>query len=137
MKRVLVAMVMSALALGACDGGLESQQAAVGEADVERYCELSQQLDRVGEQELDVDFESATPDPETVQAEFSDFVAAQDSRLDELQRVAPEEISGDVDTVVEALREIGDTGDLSAFAEVSDAEERITQFEQEQCDGEN
>lgn len=137
MKRVLVAMVTGALALGACDSGLESQQAAVGEPDVERYCELSQQLDRVGEQELDVDFESATPDPETVQAEFSDFVAAQDDRLDELQRVAPEEISDDVDTLVEALREIGDTGDLSAFAEVSDAEERITQFEQEQCDGES
>lgn len=123
-------MVAGALALGACEGGLSTKQAAVNEPNVERYCQLSQQIDRIGEQGLDVDFESATPDPEKVQAEFSDFVAAQDDRLNELQRVAPEELADDVDTLVKALREIGETGNLSAFEKVSDADERITEFEQ-------
>lgn len=136
MKRMLVAMMTGALALGACEGGVGSQQAAVGEADLERYCELSQQLDQVGEQEIDVDFESATPDREAVQSEFSDFVESQNDQLEELQRVAPEEISDDVDTVVSTIREVSESGDLSAFDESGEAEERLREFEREQCDGE-
>lgn len=137
MKRMLVAIATATLALSACDTGLETEQAAIGEPDVERFCQLSAQLDELGDQELALDLESTTPDPEAVQAEFSDFVDAQSDRLEELQRVAPPEVADDVETFVETIRDVAETGDLSAVDAGSEAEERITEFEEEQCDGES
>lgn len=130
MKRMVVAMAAAALILGACDGG---EDAAVGVADVERYCELTRTLDEAGEAEIEVDFEAATPDPETVQAEFSDFLEDNSEEIDELERVAPPEIADEVTALTETIREVAETGDLSAFDESAEAEERIQAFERQAC----
>lgn len=129
-QMMVVAMVTATVALGACDGG---EQGAMELADPERYCELTQQLDQAGEQEIEVDFEAATPDPEAVQAEFSDFLTDHRDEIDELQRVAPPEIADDVATLTDTIRTVAETGDLSSFDESAEAEERIQEFESQVC----
>lgn len=130
MKRTVVAMIAVVLALGACDGG---EDAAMDVADPERYCDVAQSLDQAGEEEIEVDFEAATPDPETVRSEFSDFVADNADEMDEAERLAPPEIADDVATLNETIRTVAETGDLSAFEENAEAEERITEFESQVC----
>ncbi|HVM15829.1 MAG TPA: hypothetical protein VM287_16060 [Egibacteraceae bacterium] len=130
MKRMLVAMIAVVLALGACDGG---EDAAMDVADPERYCEVAQSLDQAGEEEIEVDFESATPDPETVRAEFSDFVADHAEEMDEAERLAPPEIADDVAALNETIRTVAETGDLSAFDESEEGDQRIREFESRVC----
>lgn len=131
MQRIAaVAMVVGALGLGACDAG---QDVATEIADPDRYCQLTQLLDQAGDREIDLDFEAATPDPETVQAEFSDFVSSFGDELEELERVAPPEIADDVATLNETVRTVAETGDLGAFDASAEAEERIQDYERETC----
>lgn len=133
-KMTVVMMAMAAVALSACDGG---EQGGMELAEADRYCELTQQLDRAGEQEIEIDFEAATPDPEAVQAEFSDFLADNSDDIEELERIAPPEISDDVAALTESMRTVAETGELGAFDASAEAEERIREFENQVCDSEN
>lgn len=126
----MIALVAAALALGGCGGGTEE----VGVADAERYCDLVTQVVDAGRQELQLELDAGTPDPDAVKAEFSDFLATHGHELDELQRVAPPHLAGDVETVVEYIRTTAETGDLIDSDRYAMAWRRMAEFQRLECD---
>ncbi len=77
-----------------------------GSTELSAYCELSAELQEI----------EGTPT---------------DAQLAEIERLAPEEIADDVAVLADAVRE--GTGALFGTPEVQAAEERITEFEMEEC----
>lgn len=128
MTATIVVAVVGLTGLVACGDDDE----AAGPADTQRYCELARQLDEAGEEEIEIDFQSGTPDPEEVRAEMRQFLDDHDDEIDELQRVAPDEISSDVRDLVAALEEVATTGDFAAL-DIDEGEQRIQEFEEREC----
>lgn len=126
----MIALVTAALALGGCGG----DTGGMGLAAAERYCELVKQVVDAGRQELQLELDAGTPDPEAVKAEFSDFLADHGHELDELQRAAPSEVAGDVETFVEEVRTTAETGDLSDSDRYAQAWRRMAEYERLECD---
>jgi hypothetical protein len=112
------------------DGGDEGAPEAT--ANVERYCELTRELDRVGGEI----FEDLEKDPDATPKDFQaaerQLVEESEESLDELQDVAPAEIKDDVAILVQALSaRSGLEAEVPPNAEV--AETRITKFEKQNC----
>lgn len=101
--------------------------------DVERYCEVSRELDEAGTDH----FEALEADETATEDDFAEaerqFVEDNEEEIDELIESAPEEIRGDVETFVEAMR----SGELSAEGgppeDAVAAEEDIVAFEEANC----
>ena len=114
--------VVAALGMTAGAGcGDDEDQASGGQ----RYCELTQELEEIGEQVF-----SDLPDDPT-EADFtaanSRFVDAAEDELDELVEAAPSEIEEDVEAYAEHFRAQARGED----ADVSD--ERLVEWEEENC----
>ena len=132
-----LALVLTVLAgvLVACgdDGGGDGTTAAGG-GDLERYCEISAELDAAGQEE----FEALEKDPKATQEDFEAaerrLVEDNEELLEEIQSVAPAEIASDVKTQVEAVRaRAGLTDGGPSGREEQEAELAINDFEQENC----
>jgi non-homologous end joining protein Ku len=128
-------VMVAAMALGAsgCGDDDDDEGAPAAEASVERYCELSRQLDRAGQKV----FEDLEQDPEATSKDFEaaerQLVEENEEPLQEIQEVAPAEIRDDVATLVQALRARAGLGEPPQ-ANSGAAERRITEFERESCD---
>jgi hypothetical protein len=129
----LIATVLAALIVG-CGGddddGEGTDEASSG---LERYCELSRELDEAGSEK----FEALESDPNATRADFEaaerELYEENETRIEEAQEVAPEEISDDVAVLVQALRaRAGLGGEVPAGA--GDADRRVQEFEAENCD---
>ena len=99
--------------------------------DVKRYCELTAELDAVGEQIFADMPEEATPE-DAMQRE-QQLVAQSAPQMEELVEVAPEEIAEDVSVLLDGLRARAATGEDPDQETASAAEERILAFEEENC----
>jgi hypothetical protein len=101
-------------------------------ASVERYCQLTRELDRAGGEI----FEDLEKDPDATPKDFKaaerQLVEENEGSLEELQEVVPDEIKDDVAILVEALRaRAGLEADVPPGAEA--AETRIDKFEKQNC----
>lgn len=118
---VLAAVVVS-LGLAGCGDDNQSSDSA------ERYCELVDELEAIGgEVFADLDEDATDEDLAAAEADFADQA---DDELNELEDVAPEEIADDVEDFVAAIRDRAQGGE---GPDVSAAEERILEFENENC----
>jgi outer membrane PBP1 activator LpoA protein len=106
----------------------------VATADVERYCELSKELDAAGEEQ----FEALEQDPNATNEDFeeaeADLVESNEAQLEEIQQVAPPEIAADVGVLVAGLRaRAGLEEGGPSEREQNQAEIRIDAFENDNC----
>ena len=126
-------LAAGALALGACGGEERSAEA---------FCERVAEAEAVGDR-----FQNLDPsDLERTQ----EALAEASEEIGRVSEVAPEEIQGDVEQVDEAFGEIADlAGEADSpeqfqerlvesqeqFAGVTEANERLTTFQEENCEG--
>ena len=142
----LLSLILLALALGAAlpacgddddddggGGGADTgTQPAV--ADVGRYCELTKELDEAGNEafrELEQNPNASEEDFERVEREF---VESNQEKIDELVRVAPEEIREDIGVLLAGLRSRAGQGPEVDEDQEQAAERRVTRFEDENCE---
>ena len=134
MKNGFTVVIVAAVALvgfgcGDDDGNEGAPAATVS---VERYCELTRELDRAGGEifeELEKDPDASPKDFEAAERQM---VEQNEGSLEELQQVVPDEIKDDVAILVEALRaRAGLEGEVSPDAGA--AETRIDKFEKQNC----
>jgi hypothetical protein len=125
---VLPCLVVVGVTAGCGDDGDDAA------GDVDRYCELVDELDAAGSEafaEVESD-ESATE--EDYAAAEAEFVEANESSFEELREVAPEEIEDDIATLLAAQDERAAGGEQEEMgADVAEAEERVVTFEEENC----
>lgn len=133
---LLVAIAALALVFGlaACGGDDESDETA----SLERYCELSAELDELGQDE----FAALSDDPDATDEDFenlqSDLITDNEEIFEEVREIAPDEISDEVETLVSATLARADLSD-EEFTEgqINDAEQAVLAFEEDNCeDGE-
>ena len=99
--RVLALIALLAVfAIAACGDDDDEAAETTASADVDRYCELTKQLDEAGSEA----FRELEQDPKATEKDFeeaeADFVRQHQAELDELAEVAPEEIQDDVPVLV-------------------------------------
>ena len=123
MRRVAASLVVAGLVLIGC--GDDGEKSA---GDVERYCELVQQIE-VEFSALDIG-EDATP--QDIARLRLEFIRAHQDDFDELRDVVPDEIREDVEALRQAVQQLAEGGDTS-LAEAGRAEERVAEFEAENC----
>lgn len=134
---VSAAVVLVAAGCGGGDGAETATEATTAAASTERYCEVASQLDEAGSKA----FAQLEDDPDATEEDFQAtakrFYEEHAAEIDELIAIAPEEISQAVDTLVAAGRARAglDAGDAPTAAEEREAEQRVTQFEEENCGG--
>jgi hypothetical protein len=126
-------VIASALMLGTIGcGDDDSEEAPEATASVERFCELSRELDRAGEEQ----FEALEEDPNATREDFEaaerELVEENEDALEEIQEAAPAEINDDVAVLVEALRARAGLADEMP-SDADEAERRINGFEEENC----
>jgi len=123
------AVVLGAIGCGDDDGDEAAPDAT---ASVERYCELSRELDRAGEER----FEALEEDPNATREDFEaaerELVEENEDALEEIQEAAPAEINDDAAILAEALRARAGLAD-EVPPDAGEAERRINRFEQENC----
>lgn len=125
---ILLGLVAGALAAGCGDD--DDETAA---ADLQKYCALSEELDRAGGdafRELEQDPDAT---PEDFEAAEREFVDSHEAQIDELQAVAPLEIAEDVQTLAESVRARAGLGAEVDEEEAGAAEERVQGFEKQTC----
>jgi hypothetical protein len=134
MKNGFTIVIVAAVALVGfgCGDDDGDEGAQVASASVERYCELTRELDRAGGEI----FEDLEKDPDATPKDFEaaerQMVEENEGSLEELQEVVPAEIQNDVAILVEALRaRAGLEAEVSPDAEA--AETRIDKFEKQNC----
>ena len=138
----LLSLILFALALGvalpACgddddDNGVDTG-ARTAVADVGRYCELTKQVDEAGEET----FRELEQDPDATEEDFEalerEFVETHQEELDEIVRVAPDEIREDIDVLIAATRSRAGLGPEVPESESEAAERRVNAFEEENCE---
>ena len=130
-RRHLTAACLAALALAPLVGGCGDGDAPDA-GNPARYCALTAELDALGETIF-----GALPETAGA-AEFAaaeqELVRRAGERLDELERVAPEEIRADVPVLIEGLRaRAGIPGAEVDEAEAEAAEQRILAYEERAC----
>ena len=102
-------------------------------ASVERYCELSRELDRAGGKMFEDLEKDRDATPKDFKAAERQLVEKNEVYLEELQQVPPAEIKDDVAILVEALRaRAGLEAEVPPGAEA--AETRVTKFEKQNCE---
>jgi hypothetical protein len=138
LRRSIIAItIVAVLGLAACGDDDEEQRDAgatvTAAGDVERYCALTRRLDAEGEKFFADLGEDASA--EQYEAAERRFIETHSGDLDELARVAPREITSDVQKLFAGMRE---RAGLKPQIEVSEAqasaaEERIRAFEKRSC----
>jgi hypothetical protein len=126
---ILLGVITAVLAVG-CGDDDDDQTAA---ADLERFCALSEELDRAGAdafRELEQDPDAT---PEDFEAAERELVESHEAQIDELQEVAPPEIAEDARTLAEALRARAGLGAKVDEGEAEAAEQRVQRFEKQNC----
>jgi hypothetical protein len=134
-RLALVALLALGLVAAGCGDDDDEETAAQTEAtaDVDRYCELARQLDKAGEKQFAQLEEQELSRKEFEEAEVELF-REHEAELEELQQVAPPEIQADVETLVARFRARAGLGDDAPTVKQEEvAEERVTQFEEENC----
>jgi hypothetical protein len=109
----------------------EAATTSVAGGDVDRYCELTAELDAMGEQ-LFADLSQDAAPEEVVQRE-QQLVEQASAHFDELVEVAPDAIADDVPVLLDGIRARAATGEDPDQEASSAAEERILAFEEENC----
>jgi hypothetical protein len=136
---VLTLLLLCTFAVAAC-GGDDDDDGGGGDttasADVDRYCELSKQLDEAGSEA----FRELEQDPDATEQDFeqaeADFVRQNEAELDELAQVAPDEIQEDVDVLLAALRGRAGLEETPPDEDAAEEAERaLTRFERNNCPG--
>jgi hypothetical protein len=127
-----------ALALAACgDDEPDTQSAAEPTAtspasgDADRYCELTAELEGIGE-EVFADVPEDAPAEEYMRRE-QQLLEQGSAQFEELERVAPEEIADDVPVMLDGIRARAATGEDPDQDTASAAEERVLAWEEENC----
>jgi hypothetical protein len=127
------------LALAACsedepaaaERTASSAEASAGSGDADRYCELTAELEGIGQQVFaDVPEDATEEDYVRLEQQLLDQGSRQ---LDELARVAPEAIADDVPVLLDGMRARAATGEDPDQDAASAAEERILAWEEENC----
>src|SRR5688572_15799672 len=99
---ILVALFLGLSGLAAC-GDDDNGSTVTAGADLERYCQLSRQLDSAG-QEI---FRKLEQDPKATPEDYrkaeAELVRQEAAALDEITRVAPAEIRQEAAVLVRAL----------------------------------
>ena len=131
---VLAIALTATLGLVACGNDEEREEEATASADLARYCELSQELDRAGTEA----FKSLEQDPNATPEDYAeveaDFVREIDLKLDELAAAAPEEIHEEAQILVASVRARGGLEDQPPDEqEARQAEATIKRFEKDNC----
>jgi hypothetical protein len=130
---LLAALASAALVAAGCGDDDEEKKKRDGRAgDVQRYCELSRAFDRAGEQ-LFKPLEQENASAKEFEAAEKKFVQGHEADLNELQRVAPEPIRNDTETLVAAQRAQAGLGPPVNEAKAGAAEERVKRFEKRNC----
>jgi hypothetical protein len=133
-RLALVALLALGLVAAGCGDDDEEEPAQPeATADVDRYCELARQLDKAGDKVFARLEEQEASRNEFKEAE-AELFRTNEAEIEELQQVAPPEIQADVETLVarfQARAGLGDDAPTVKQREV--AEERVTQFEEENC----
>ena len=126
---LLVASALTAVAVGCGEDGGDETAAA----DVERYCELTAELDRAGTKAL----AKLERDPEATDEDFEraerELVQSHEAEIEEVQDVAPSEIAESVRMQVRAIRARAGLSEPVDEAEARVAERRVQQFEKQNC----
>ena len=116
---------------GRTDEVQQEQDAQAG--DVQRYCELSRELDRTGAQFFKRIEQDETATAKDYEAAERRFVRDHGADLDELGRVAPEAIRDDFRTVIASQRGRAGLGPPVSEKKSGPAEERVQKFEKRSC----
>jgi hypothetical protein len=131
---IIIAALLALLALSACGGDDDGEgQDIATTGDVERYCELSAELDRAGEAAFGELERDPNATPEEFRAAERELVEGQEAEIQELQDAAPAEIVEDVETLSDALRARAGLGPQVDEAEAAAAERRVQEFEKRSC----
>ncbi len=113
----------------------ETTAAIASEPDLDRYCELVTQLDEASNEvfgELSAD--GTVPSNEELAAAQQQVLEENAALIDELSRVAPEEIAEDFELTLESARERAAAGDADEPpADVAKAGVRLQEFRRENC----
>jgi hypothetical protein len=131
-RRRLTAACLAALALAPLVGGCGDDDgggAQVGNP--ARYCALTAELDALGESIFGA--LPRTAGPEEFAVAERELVRRAGERLEELERVAPEEIRADVPALVEGLRARAGIQDAEVGEEEAAAVERRIQAHEERA----
>jgi hypothetical protein len=142
--RLLIALIVAAGLLGACgddNGGATTTEGATTPAttpaaggDLERYCALTEEGDRVGREA----FREPQKDPNATEEDFEQaerqFVEDNEDLLNDLQAAAPEPIREDVAFLVKATRAGVGQGPEVDQAAAEAAQKRTDRYERENCE---
>lgn len=121
--------VLVAVALAGC--GNSDETGSTQTADRNRYCELSAQLEQSAEEHFAQLDRSASQ--EDFQQAHVEFIDENQAEIDELPEVAPEEIQGDIETVLAGMRaQAGEEVEVDE-AEIDAADQRTRDFERDNC----
>ncbi|MFD2092189.1 hypothetical protein [Blastococcus deserti] len=127
-----------ALTLTACSDESAGRQpsatpatTSAGGGDVDRYCELTAELEALGEQ-IFADVPEDAPLEEHMRRE-QQLLDQASVQLDELAEVAPDEIRADVLVFLDDMRARAATGQQPDAEAALAAEDRILAFEEEHC----
>ena len=123
--------LLLALGLSAC-GSDDGGDSAAG-PDPERYCELVAELEAAGGKAFDEVQADKEATEEDYAAASKEFTEDSEEAFDEMIEVAPEEIEGDVETLVSSIRGQSGLSEAVPKDEAIAAEERIRAWEEENC----
>lgn len=133
--RGLAVAALLVLGVAACGGGDGDGGETTAAADLDRYCELTQQLDQAGTEA----FEALEQDPKATRKDFeqaeADFLREHEPEFEEIVQVAPKEIQDEVRVLLAATR--GRAGLEEQPPNKQDeqtAQQTVQQFERENCE---
>ncbi len=135
-RLAVVALLALGLVVVGCDDD-DDEEAAQPEpaADVDRYCELARQLDEAGEEQFArLGFQEGEAARIRRGELRNELLRENKAEIEELQQVAPPEIQADVETLIARFRFRAGPGYAPPTVQEKEvAEERVTQFEKENC----
>ena len=140
-RRIALLIIVATLGLVGCgddddndtNASTDDTTDTAASGDLATYCEKTYEVETLGEPE--VDFETASPEEQATAIKA--FVTEKVKPLAaEIQAVAPDEVSADVDVLVATVDELAETGDFEATfgsPEVEAAGDRLHAFDLESC----
>jgi hypothetical protein len=131
---MVAATATALLALAGC--GDDDESGGNGDsasADLARYCQLTAELDKAGQ-----DFFKKLEQQNASEQEFEkaerEFIEQNEAKIQEVAQVAPAEIAPDVEILVESQRSRAGLSSTPVNEEqVQPAEQRLREFEQQNC----
>jgi ABC-type glycerol-3-phosphate transport system substrate-binding protein len=132
MRKLLVSCAALGLVLAACSGGDDSSDAAA-DGGTSRYCELNTKLEAAA----DTAFGGLTQDSseDEVANAFRNFLDANEDDINAYTEAAPQEIKAELTTLIDAQRDVAESGDLSQLesGEIDAADAKVQAFDDENC----